>query len=517
MVDDKGSCFLTIDVGTEGTKSAIIDEFGYVLGMSYYEYKLEVPSPLWATQDPRVWWHAVKETVREAVISSKVDPDRIAAIGVCGQMHGPVPLSREGEILYYQPPLWCDKRNIQQCLWLKNKIDEREFLRITGNPITTAWTGLKIRWIKDNLPHVYEKTYKFLTPKDTIIYMLTGEFATDLSEASGSYLFDCERLEWSPTLAEILGIDLERMPKIFSSYDIVGEIKKDVARELYLKGGVPIIAGGGDFPCAVLGAGGIFDHLAIDIAGTSSLVAVSTEELKTDERLLNLHHVVGRRWILFNEIEAGLLKWFKESFAESEKVVATMLHRTTYQVLDEEASMVPIGSDGLIVFPHFIGERVLGRYNIKGGMIGLSLIHTRAHIYRALMESTAYELRRVLELIEGLTSVSARAVRLVGGGAVSPLLVSIRANVYGKRIELLKNYQGGLNGLAILCMLGLKFDGGSLSKILERVIHVANIIEPNKDHHEKYTAYYASYKKIYDLMGHFYENRGYNTGVLESD
>jgi xylulokinase len=505
MVDDKGACFLTIDVGTEGTKSAIIDEFGRVLGISYYEYKLEVPSPLWATQDPRIWWHAVKETVREAVISSKIDPDRIAAIGVCGQMHGPVSLSKEGEFLYNKPPLWCDKRNIQQCLWLKSKIDEEALLEITGNPITPAWMGLKIRWIKDNLPHIYEKTYKFLTPKDTIICMLTGEFVTDFSEASGSYLFDCRKLEWSPYLAEILEIDLEKMPKIFSSHDVVGELRHDIAREFSLKGGVPVIAGGGDFPCAMLGAGGIFVDLAVDIAGTSSLMAVSTEDLKTDERLLNLHHVINGKWILFNEVEAGLLKWFRENFAESEKAVASMLHRTAYKVLDEEASMVPIGSDGLIVFPHFIGERVLGRYNFKGGIIGLSLMHTRAHIFRALMESIAYELRRILELIEELTKVKVCAVRLVGGGATSPLLTSIRANVYGKKVELLRNYQGGLNGLAMLCMIGLKFEGGNLNKILERFIQVASIVEPDREAHEKYENYYNAYKQFYDIIGHFYE------------
>jgi len=504
MEDKACACFLTVDVGTEGTKSAIIDEFGRTLGEGYYEYKLEVPSPLWATQDPRVWWHAVKETVKRAVVSSKVDPERIAAIGVCGQMHAPVPLSKESEILYDQPPLWCDKRNIQQCLWLKNRIDEKELLEITGNPITPAWMGLKIKWIKDNLPHIYEKTYKFLTPKDMIIYMLTGEFVTDLSEASGSYLFDCRKLKWSSYLAEILNIDLEKMPRIFSSYDVVGELKQDVAQELSLRRGMPVIAGGGDFPCAMLGAGGVFTDLAVDIAGTSSLMAISTEDFKTDERLLNLHHVIDKKWILFNEVEAGLLKWFKENFADSEKSVSVMLRRTTYQILDEEAEKVPIGSAGLIIFPHFIGERVLGRYNLRGGMIGLSLLHTRAHIFRALIESIAYELRRVLELIEGLTGVSVHSVRLVGGGAVSRLLTSVRANVYGKRIELLKNYQGGLNGLAMLCMIGLKFEGGNLNKILERFVQVESIIEPDESAHKNYNDYYLAYKRLYELVGHFY-------------
>ncbi|MEM3906808.1 MAG: FGGY family carbohydrate kinase [Nitrososphaerota archaeon] len=507
MAGTKGACFLTVDVGTEGTKSALISEAGQTISTSYYEYELEVPEPLWATQDPRIWWHAVKETVKKVVASSKVDPNDIVAIGVCGQMHAPIPMSKEGEILYHQPPLWCDKRNIAQCLSLKSKVDEKDLLKITGNPITPAWMGLKIKWIKEKLPHIYEKTYKFLTPKDMIIYMLTGEYITDFSEASGSYLFDCRKLQWSPILAELLDIDLEKMPDIHPSHEIIGDLKQDVAQELSLKKNVAVVAGGGDFPCAMLGAGGIFSDFAVDIAGTSSLMAVSTEDLKSDERLLNLHHVVDNKWILFNEVEAGLLKWFKENFAESEKRVAEMLGRSAYQILDEEAEAVPAGSAGLIIFPHFIGERVLGRYNFRGVMVGLSLMHTKAHIFRALMESVAYELRRILELIEELTNLKINIIRLVGGGALSPLLRSIRANIYGRKIELLRHYQGGLNGLAILCMMGLRIDGGNLYKALEKFIQVSSVIEPDKVAHESYNYYYAAYKRLYNIISQFYEKQ----------
>lgn len=504
MANAKSTYFLTVDIGTEGTKSALISESGQTISTSYYEYELEVPEPLWATQDPRIWWHAVKETIKKVVASSKVDPSNIVAIGVCGQMHAPIPISKEGEILYQQPPLWCDKRNIEQCLSLKSKVDEKELLKITGNPITPAWMGLKIKWIKEKLPHIYEKTHKFLTPKDMIIYMLTGECITDFSEASGSYLFDCRKLQWSPLLAELLNIDLKKMPDIYPSYKVVGDLKQDVARELSLKRNTAVIAGGGDFPCAMLGAGGVSSDLAVDIAGTSSLMAVSTENLKSDERLLNLHHVIDNKWILFNEVEAGLLKWFKETFAESEKKVAEMLGRSAYQILDEEAEMIPVGSAGLIVFPHFIGERVLGRYDFKGVMIGLSLMHTKAHIFRALMESIAYELRRILELIEELTNLRIHVVRLVGGGALSSLLRTIRANVYGRKIELLKHYQGGLNGLAILCMMGLGFEGGNLHKILEKFVQVSSVIEPDTVAHERYNYYYTAYKRLYDLVSQFY-------------
>lgn len=500
MVKDVNSSnFIVVDVGTEGTKSALISETGQIISTSFYEYSLQCPKPHWATQDPQVWWYAVKKTIREVIESSKIDPRSIVAMGVCGQMHAPIPISKDGEILYSQPPLWCDKRNIEQCEELRNRINEAEIIEVTGNPITPAWMGLKIKWIKEKFPSIYEKTYKFLTPKDTIIFLMTEQFVTDFSEASGTFLFDCKKLKWSPELAEMLKIDLDKMPDVFPSHKVIGELKQDVARELKLKTGIPVIAGGGDFPCAMLGAGGISDDIAIDIAGTSSLMAISLENIKTDQRLMNLHHVIDG-WILFNEVEAGLLRWFRDNFAESEIKMAKRRNTTAYRILDEEAEIIPAGSNGLIVFPHFIGERMLGRYYCKGGIVGLSLMHTKKHLFRALIEGITYELRRVLDIIEEVIEKQIPIVRLVGGGSVSRLMREIRTNVYGRKIELLESFQGGLYGLVILCMLGLKFDGGNVQKIVKKLIRVSDHLVPKKELHEIYEKYYMAYKEIYHSM-----------------
>jgi xylulokinase len=497
--------FLVIDIGTEGAKSAIIDDCGKTICEASRNYDLRCPKPGWAEQDPDDWWHATLKNIKEILKMGKVSSNDIAAIGICGQMHAPVPVNKDCELLFRAPPLWCDKRNIAQCMKLREKIDEKDVIKKTGNPITPAWMGIKIMWIKENYPKIYKKTYKFLTPKDFIIMKLTNTFITDWSEASGSFLLDITTRGWSQELAEILRIDLEKLPEIHPSHEIIGEVTDEAARLTGLNKGTPVIAGGGDFPCAVLGAGIISSGEAVDVAGTSSLFAVYSKGPIFDARLMNLHHVIDG-WIPFNEIEAGLLRWFRDNFGIIESKIANKKKTSTYKIMDEEAEKIPPGADGLIIFPHFIGERALERSYSRGAVIGLTLAHTRQHIIRAIMEGITYELRRISELIEE-NDEKINLVKFVGGGASSAFWAKLKADIYGKPVATLSSLQGGLMGLTILAMMATRVTNNAQSAV-KRLIKISQIYEPDSEGHDFYNRIYVLYKEVYERLGQLYNMYG---------
>lgn len=498
----KNEFFLGVDVGTEGTKTSLFNESGQCISSSYEEYTLRCPKPGWAEQDPDVWWQAIIKNIKRMLKQTDISPENTSAIGVCGQMHAPVPIDEHGNVLYRSPPLWCDKRNVSQCEKLMRKINEDEYLPVTGNPITPAWMGIKVLWIKENLPKVYEKTHKFLTPKDYLIFRLTGEFSTDWSEASGSYLYDINKGDWSEELAEVLEIDIDKFPQIHPSHKIVGEVTSEAAKATGLSLGTPVVAGGGDFLCALLGAGVVAEGRAADISGTSSLLAFHSGKPLLDRRIMNLHHVVDG-WASFNEVEAGLLRWFRDEFGEAERRLAEEEGSSAYKVMDGEAESVPAGAEGLILIPHFMGERVLRRFHMRGALIGLTLAHKRHDVIRAIMEGVTYELRRILEIIEE-RGLGADIIRFVGGGTASPIWRRIKADIYGKPVAVLNPYHGGALGVAILAMKGVGVVKDPKVAV-DEMVSVSKVYKPNMKAHERYNKFYLLYKEIYEDLQPFYE------------
>ncbi len=498
----KEQCFLGIDVGTEGTKVALFDVYGRAISYSYEDYELICPRPGWAEQNPETWWQAAVRTIKAAVESSKIAPEDIEGIGVCGQMHAPVPIDKNGELLYRSPSLWCDKRNTPQCERLKARLDENRLLSITGNPITPPWTGLKILWMKENLPRIYEKTDKFLVPKDYLVFRLTGVTSIDWSEASGTYLFDVNTEDWSEEMAQQLEVDLDKLPDIYASHEVVGEVTPKAANITGLRAGTPVVSGGGDFLCTLLGAGITSRGRAADISGTASLIAFYSEKPLIDRRIMNLHHVV-RGWVPFGLVEGGLLRWFRDEFGHVESQKAKRRGISPYKIMDEEAEAVSPGASGLILIPYFIGERTLGSPHARGVLFGLTLSHERAHVIRALMEGITFALRQTVEITEEL-GLETEAFRLVGGGAVSRLWRQIKADIYGKPTLVLNRHQGGVLGAAILSMMGTHAIRDASSAI-EKIVSVAEVCKPERKNLEKYNRLYGTYRKLHDTMQPFYE------------
>jgi len=494
--------FLGIDVGTEGTKVALFDLQGNIVKDSYEEYELICRQPGWAEQDPKLWWNVVARNIKKVLKLSKANPGDVAGVGACGQMHAAVPIDKNGNVIYSSPSLWCDKRSALQCKKLKKEIDEEWLLEKTANPITPAWTATKILWLKDNLPQIYEKAHKFLVPKDYIVFKLTDVLSIDPSEASGTLIFDVNEEKWSDELSQQLGIDLEKMPKIYPSQEVVGELSLEASKVTGLRAGTPVVSGGGDFLCTLLGAGITLEGRAADISGTASLVAFYSKKPLLDRRIMNLHHVVPG-WIPFGIMEGGLLRWFRDEFGCIEVRKAARIGVSAYKIMDSEAEKVRPGSGGLIVVPYFLGERVMGSPNSRGIIFGLTLAHQRAHLIRSLMEGITLALRRTVEVVEtrGLRSSS---FRLIGGGAVSSVWKQIKADIYGKPTQVLNTYRGGVLGAAVLAMVGVGAKG-DISRTIDEIVRVKETCEPKGENHETYNKLYGIYKKIHDVSQEFFD------------
>jgi xylulokinase len=490
-----GKYFLGVDIGTEGTKVALFDTQGNVIKDSYEEYELICRQPGWAEQDPDLFWNVTVKNIKKVVEQSKVNSQDVSGIGVCGQMHAAIPIDKYGRVLYRSPSLWCDKRSAPQCERLKQDIGEDLFLKKAANPITPAWTATKIMWLKENLPEIYEKTYKFLVPKDYIVYRLTGMFSIDLSEASGTLLFDTFKERWSEELSQHMKIDLEKMPKIYQSHEVVGEVTREASVATGLRAGTPVVSGGGDFLCTLLGAGITSKERAADISGTASLVAFYSEKPLIDNRIMNLRHVI-KGWIPFGIVEGGLLRWFRNEFGFIEVQEAIKKGVSAYKIMDSEAELVKPGSEGLIVIPYFLGERVIGLPSSRGIIFGLTMAHKRAHLIRALMEGVTLALMRTVEITEEL-GVKSTAFRLIGGGAVSPVWRRIKADIYGKPTQVLNTYHGGVLGAAVLAMAGTE-TRKDISKVIDEMVHVKETCEPNYENHRVYAKLYEISKKLHD-------------------
>jgi xylulokinase len=494
--------FLGIDVGTEGTKVGLFDLQGNIVKDSYEGYELICRQPGWAEQDPELWWNVVARNIQKVLKASKISSGDVAGVGVCGQMHAAVPIDKNGNLIYHSPSLWCDKRSAPQCERLKKEIDEESLLRKVANPITPAWTATKILWMKENLPQIYKETYKFLVPKDYIVFKLTGVHSIDLSEASGTLIFDANKEKWSDELAEHIGIDLEKMPEISFSHKVVGDVSREASKATGLHSGTPVVSGGGDFLCTLLGAGITREGRVADISGTASLVAFYSQKPLLDRRIMNLHHVVPG-WVPFGIMEGGLLRWFRDEFGHVEAQEAARKGVSAYKIMDSEAETVTPGSGGLIVVPYFLGERVMGSPNGRGILFGLTLAHQRAHVIRALMEGITLALRRTVEIV-GEYGLESSTFRLIGGGAVSSVWRQIKADIYGKPTQVLNTYHGGILGAAVLAMAGVEMKGDIL-KTIDEIVYVKETCEPRRKIHETYSKLYWIYKDLHDASQQFFD------------
>jgi len=488
--------FLGIDIGTESARVALIDFNGEMIASSQESYCMQCPRPGWAQQDPEMWWNTTVNNIRSVLSKIDVHPESIAAIGSAGQMHAPVPIDGTGQLLSNEVLLWCDKRSDPQCNNFKYQLNDMNSLKITGNPIIPAWTGFKMRWLKENSTDIYFRTDKFLSCNGYINYRLTGEIYSDFSEASGSYLFDVDLNGWSHDLCDVMGIEVNKLPQIVNSSQVIGKVTPEAASITGLIPGTPVVAGGGDMMCLLLGAGVATLGMACDIGGTACDISVFAPKPLYDERLMHLHHVAPGGWISFGILDSGAFKWFKDELCVSQVNEAKLKGLSAYDFLTGMAAEVPAGAEGLLFLPYLLGERTLGTSASRAVFFGLTPRHGIAQCTRAILEGIVYDLRQSLDIISS-TGIRIEGIRSVGGSAESMLWNQIKADIYKNRLITLSNFEGGIMGTAILAAVGSGYYK-DIQTAVERMIRIKNTYEPNVKTMERYNRFYAIFKELHD-------------------
>jgi len=488
-----------IDIGTQSTRAALLDLEGKTVASAGTPQDMQTPRAGWAEQDPQVWWDSTVSNIRRAIEQAGVSPQEILGIGVSGQMHGTVPLDADGELLSHGVQLWCDKRSAELVDEFKKQPGAASAYRIAGSPPVANWFGFKIKWLQVHEPEIYQRTWKFVLPKDFINFKLSGVVATDHSEASGSFLMDAITEDWSETLAEQVGVDMAKLPEIHAASNVIGQVTSEAAALTNLAEGTPVVAGGGDMLCMLLAAGITRPGRASDVTGTSAIMSVFTESPVFDERLMNLHHLMPG-WIPFGIIDSGggSLKWFKDSLCQFEVGEAEATGQEVYDILNVLAADVEPGAEGLLFFPYLMGERTLGTPYARGVFFGITPRTGKGAMTRAIMEGVTFELRRTLEIVQA-AGHEIGTIFHSGGGAYSDLWSQIKADIYQKRVMTFETSEGGILGSAILAGVGAGVYQDPASGA-EQCLQVDKEFVPRPEWRDRYDALFDLFKEVHDLL-----------------
>ena len=438
--------WLGIDVGTGGSRALLIDAHGSVVNSATTSHQdIRMDRPLWAEQNPDDWWAASQSAIRSVL--ANISAADVKAIGLSGQMHGLVLLDRDDRVI--RPALiWCDQRSQPQVDWINVQVGAEQVLALTANPMLTGFTLPKLLWVREHEPANFERIRRVLLPKDYIRFKLTGEYATDVSDASGTGLFDVAHRRWSVEMAERVAIEAGILPRAYESAELTGAVTAHAANVTGLKPGTPVFAGAGDQAASAVGNGIVVAGVASCTLGTSGVVFAQTAEPVYDPlgRVHTFCHAVPDRWHVMGVTQgAGLsLQWFRKHLAPDR----------SYDQLTEEAAASPARANGLMWLPYLMGERTPHLDAMaRGGWIGLTAQHSRADMIRALLEGVCYSQKDSLGLIESL-GVPVDSVRASGGGARSSLWRQILADVLSKRVVTLRVAEGSAYGAALLAMKG---------------------------------------------------------------
>lgn len=460
--------FIGIDVGTTGCKAIVVDEAGHVLASASEEYALSVPRPKWSEQDPEDWWRAAERCL--ARLDCR-DPD---AVGLTGQMHGSVFLDAHDQVI--RPAiLWNDQRTVAECDAIDRLVGADRVRAITCNPPVTGFQAPKILWLRTHEPDAMRRVRRVLLPKDYVRLRLTGDAATDVSDASGTGLFDVGERTWS---AEMLGgLDLEPawFPRAFESDEQTGAT---------LAGSVPVVAGGGDQAAAAVGTGAVAPGVLSVSLGTSGVVFGCVDGPGADAR--GSAHVfchANRGWHAMGVTLAcgGSLRWFRDALAAG----------THYDAIAAEAASVEPGALGLTFLPYLSGERCPHNApDATGGFLGLTLAHTRAHLARSVFEGATFALRDARDLLAGL-GANTREVRVTGGGAQSAFWTQLVADVFEAPCATLEADEGPALGAALLAGVGVGA-WNSVHEAAEACVRIARVVEPSGT---DYSAALANYRE----------------------
>lgn len=484
--------WMGIDVGTGGTRVLLIDEKGRVQHSFIAAHEeVRMDQPLWAEQDPDDWWRAAQEAIQGVIAKSGATGTDVKGIGFSGQMHGVTMLDGDEKVV--RPALiWCDQRSQPQVDWVTNKAGRDNVLKWTANPVLTSFTLPKFLWVRDHQPELFACVRHLMLPKDYVRFKLSGDFAADVSDASGTSLFDVVNRRWSKEMCSAAGIDAAILPPVYESSQVCGKVSVDAAKLTGLAAGTPVVAGAGDQAASAVGNGIVESGIVSCTLGTSGVVFAHMEKVAYDAagRVHTFCHAVPGKWHVMGVTQgAGLsLQWFRNQLAPD----------ADYDTLMSEAERSSAGADGLTWLPYLMGERtpILDPL-ARGGWIGLTARHRRADLVRSVIEGVSYSQKDCLDIIEEL-GIQVTTVRASGGGAKSPFWRQVLADVFARPVTTLETQEGSAYGAALLAMVGTGAFT-SVEEACQTAIHETSSAHPT-DNVKAYAQGHTRYKALYPAL-----------------
>ncbi len=484
--------WLGVDIGTGGSRALLVDAAGAeIASVTVAHQEMRMQQPTWAEQDPADWAQASFAAIRQVLTKANVKGAQVRGIGLSGQMHGLVMLDRDGAVI--RPSLiWCDQRSQPQVDFIHAKVGLENVLRWIANPVLTGFTLPKLLWVRDHEPANFDRVRKILLPKDYIRYRLTGEYATDVADASGMGVFDVVNRKWSFEMMDTLGLDRDLLARCYESAEVTATISRETAEQTGLAEGTPVVAGAGDQAASAVGNGIVQAGNVSCTLGTSGVVFAHMDQVAYDPkgRVHTFCHAVPGKWHVMGVTQgAGLsLQWLRNH----------LMPGVGYDTITREAATAPAGSQGLFWLPYLMGERTPHLdAQARGGWIGLTAKHTRADLIRSVIEGVTYSQRDALEIIQGLGAPVA-SVQASGGGASSPFWRQILADVFAKPVVSLASQEGSAQGAALLAMVGT----GAFSTVPEAcaaTVHAVETLQPGPDQ-QTYANRYKTYNALYPAL-----------------
>lgn len=498
---------LAHDLGTTGNKASLYDSEGQILANSFYGYGTEFPQVNWVEQNPEDWWKAVCESTQQLILDTHISPRDIACIVFSGQMMGAVAVDRQVRPLR-NAIIWADTRAVDEAKVLVDAVGMEKAYTITGHRASSSYSGSKIMWVRNHQPDLFKQVYKFLHAKDFIVARLTGKFVTDYSDASGMNLYDLKTKGWSEEMVTAAGLDPALLPELHASTDVIGEVTSQVAEQVGLIAGTPVVIGGGDGCCAATGAGVVAEGAAYNYIGSSSWIAIATRDPIYDPHLRTFTwaHLVPDMYSPCGTMQAagGSYQWLRDVFCVPEKDAASQLKVSPYELMNLQVEQSPPGANNLLYLPYLLGERSpRWNPNARGVFFGLTVQHSRADIIRATMEGITFNLRVILEAFQE-QGAQVDAMRVIGGGARGRVWRQVLADIFDLPIvrpNLLEDATSMGAAIAGGVGVGLFRD----FQVAVQLTPIIDVITPNEQNKEKYDRMYQVFNDCYRVMAPLYE------------
>ena len=488
--------WLGIDIGTGSSRALLVNDKGAIVaGATAMHEDIHMERPMWAEQRPEDWWSAAQNAIREVLTTAGATGEDVRAVGLSGQMHGLVILDDNHAVI--RPALiWCDQRSQAQVDWINQTVGKQKVLDCIANPVLTGFTLPKLIWVRDNEPTRYERIRKMLLPKDYIRFMLTGEFATEVSDASGTALFDVVNRRWSFELASAVGVDKSILPASYESSEVSGRINSQAAALTGLAEGTPVVGGGGDQAASAVGNGIVETGIVSCTIGTSGVVFAHMDNVAYDPagRVHTFCHAVTGKWHVMGVTQgAGLsLQWFRNQ----------LMPGADYDAMTAEAATATAGAQGLFWLPYLMGERTPHLdAAARGGFFGLTARHTRADLIRAVIEGVSFSLADCLQIIEGM-EVAVESVRVSGGGGKNTFWRQLLADIFAKKVVTLETQEGSAHGAALLALAGST--NTPVPEVCRQAVREVESLSPRAAEAKRYRAAHEVYQAIYPALKPIY-------------